>query len=57
MVEKGVRRDLGTDRLAEQLPEPIGGIAAAEREQPVARGVDVEPGLRRAHRATSASSA
>jgi hypothetical protein len=57
LVEEGVRRDLGTDRLAEQLPEPLGGIAAAEREQPLARGVDVEPGLRRAHRATSARSA
>ena len=38
-------------------PEPLGGIAAAEREQSVAGGIDVEPGLRRAHHDSSASAA
>jgi hypothetical protein len=57
LVEEGMRRDLGADRLAEKITETLGGITAAEGEQPLARGVDVEPGLRRGHRATSASAA
>jgi hypothetical protein len=52
-----VRRDRGADRLAQQVAEALGGIAAAEGEQPLARRVDLEPRLRRAHRATSASAA
>jgi hypothetical protein len=42
----------GADRLAEKAAEALGSIAATEREQPLTRGINVEPGLRRAHRAT-----
>jgi hypothetical protein len=56
-VEEGVRRDLAAHRLAQQGPELLGGVAAAERQQPVPGRVDVEPRLRRAHRAASASAA
>lgn len=52
-----MRRDLDADGLAEKVSEPLGGIAAAQGAQPLARGVDIEPGLRRAYRATSASTA
>ena len=54
---RGARRDLGAHRLAEKLAQPLGGVAAAEREQSVAGGIDVEPGLRRAHHDSSASAA
>jgi hypothetical protein len=55
-VEEGVRRDLLAHRLAEHLLELLGRVGAAERQQPLARRVDVE--LRAGgHRATSASAA
>jgi hypothetical protein len=57
LPEEGMRRDLGAHRLAEKRTETLGGMTAAEREQPLTRGIDVEPGLRRAHRETSASAA
>jgi len=57
LLEEGVRRDLGAHRLAEKIAEPLRGVAAVEGEQPLAGGVDVEPRLRRTHRATSASAA
>jgi hypothetical protein len=56
-VEEGVRRDLAAHRLAQEEAELLGGVAAAERRQPVPGRVDVKPRLRRAHRATSASAA
>jgi hypothetical protein len=56
-VEEGVRRDLLAHRLAEHLLELLGRVGAAERQQPLARRVDVELGASGGHRATSASAA
>ena len=52
-----VRRHLLAHRLPQQGPELLGGVAAAQRQQALARRVDVEPRPARAHRATSASAA
>ena len=56
-VEEGVRRDLAAHRLAQEVAELLGGVAAAERRQPAPGRVDVKPRLRRAHRATSVRAA
>jgi hypothetical protein len=55
-IEEGMRRDLLAHRLAEHLLELLSRMGAAERQQPLARRVDVELGAS-GHRATSASAA
>ena len=57
LVEEGVRRHLLAHGLAQHMVEMLGGMPTSDRDKPLARGIDVELGLGRARRATSANAA
>jgi hypothetical protein len=50
-------RDLLANGITQHLIKMLGGMRAAQSRQPLTGGVDIELGLGRAHRATSAKAA
>jgi len=56
-IDEAVGRDLLAYRLAQQVLQLLGCMAAAEGDQPVARRVDIELRPHGGHRATSARAA